>query len=210
MLAVGVYTPDCDFKREVLRAGLADRSKTVRLQAIRAANLALVPDLRQRRESETDCELQRLIDEQVQFLTGEYVVDPDPGSVKSHSFYRRVENSIQHFVVNYVLENRWLQLEVVPHAGGSVDPCTPIWFASPPVARGVKARLDPQRVIRAVLAGIAAENAEQGTDFVPSEIRFAQTDFDCYDLYCEAVRLLTRQIAAGGPWLELMIVGPGR
>jgi hypothetical protein len=91
---------------------------------------------------------------------------------------------------------------------GRADANAPTWSASPPHNRGAKATLDPQRLVRAVLDGINAECAVQGTTIAPSEIRFAQTDFDCYDLYREAARLLARQIIEGGPWEELMVIAP--
>lgn len=206
--AVGLYAPECNSKKALLRRGLADKAISVREEAINQCGASMLTDLEHRQEVEADPELKEQISRTIKELSGNHVVDPNPGCVKLHSFYRRVEGPNKHFVVNCILENRWLQLDIVfresRHRLFNRVRC----YETKPARPGVEPRLSKDKVVKAVLQGIEDENKVHGTNLVADEITFRQCDFDCYKLYKDAARLLVRQIASAGEFSELTVYGP--
>jgi hypothetical protein len=60
--------------------------------------------------------------------------------------------------------------------------------------------LDPQQIRRAVLDAATTKNAELGTAFFPSAIRYVADDTPLYSLYGHCTDLLIRRLTPGEPF----------
>jgi hypothetical protein len=102
--------------------------------------------------------------------------------------------SDEFFGVTYITGPSHIALEL---AFGPQPDAEPLLIELPCAASAPERTVDPQQIRSAVLDASRATNAELGTSFFPSAIRYVADDSPRYSLYAYCATLLIRRVVSG-------------
>ena len=103
----------------------------------------------------------------------------------------------EFYGISYITGPAHVMLQV---AFSAVPVSEPSLVALPAVSALPHTAPDPQQILSAVLDAATATNAELGTAFFPSVIRYVADDSPRYSLYGHCATLLIRRLASVEPF----------